>query len=75
MDEIDVFMDHKARKLTLDQLIEHAQRSGYFHRQVILITPQSLNGVNASEFVHITKLNDPKRALAAGLQQQTIDFE
>jgi len=74
MDEFDVFLDAKARRLVLQMLIELA-KTKMSHRQFIFITPQDLNGINQDEKLKIHSLKPPERrnGVVGGPTQQTLD--
>eukprot|EP00903_Cladosiphon_okamuranus_P016265 g15001.t1 len=59
MDEFDVFMDAISRNIAIKQIIEFARKDS--SRQFILITPQDLSSVTASEACKIIKMNPPRK--------------
>jgi chromosome segregation ATPase len=72
MDEFDVFLDVKARKLALTTMIALAKQMS--HRQFIFITPQDLSDIKTDDMLHIHRMDPPERShLVGGLQQQTLD--
>jgi structural maintenance of chromosomes protein 6 len=72
MDEFDVFLDVKARKLALTTMIALAKQMS--HRQFIFITPQDLSDIKTDETLFIHHMKPPDRSqLVGGLQQQTLD--
>lgn len=73
MDEYDVFMDEARRNDTLNSIQNHARDAGQRNRQIIVITPNTLASVKHSNFVRITRMNDPVKSSAHGQQQQTLD--
>jgi chromosome segregation ATPase len=58
MDEWDVFMDVPARKVSLMKMLEYAAENR--QRQFILLTPQDISSVHASEHVSIMKLQNAR---------------
>lgn len=72
MDEFDVFLDVKARKLALTTMIALAKQMS--HRQFIFITPQDLSDIKTDDTLMIHHMKPPDRSqLVGGLQQQTLD--
>lgn len=63
LDEFDVFMDQVNRDTTIKLMVAAARRA--VGRQFILITPQSMAVVKASDDVRIHKMNDPERGQTA----------
>ncbi|CBJ48925.1 smc-like protein [Ectocarpus siliculosus] len=59
MDEFDVFMDAMSRNIAIKQVIEFAKRDS--SRQFILITPQDLSSVTASDACKIIKMQPPRK--------------
>ncbi|CAM9332494.1 unnamed protein product [Ectocarpus fasciculatus] len=59
MDEFDVFMDAMSRNIAIKQVIEFAMRDS--SRQFILITPQDLSSVTASDTCKIIKMRPPRK--------------
>ena len=74
MDEYDVFLDEISRKITLNRLLTYAQETSQVARQLIIITPHTLDGIASSSNVRIKKLAPPVRNTSRGLQQQTLDM-
>ena len=74
MDEYDVFLDEISRKITLNRLLSYADEPAQKARQLIIITPHTLDGVQCTPKVRIKKLAPPVRAASRGLQQQTLDL-
>ena len=77
LDEYDVFMDENRRNATLHAIRAHCLRTDQSHRQMIVITPNSLDSVknaNVTNEVRIYKMPDVIRNHAHGLQQQVLDF-
>jgi len=66
MDEFDIFMDAMARKLAMQQVIEHGMADFMENRQMILITPQNLKDVEdhpkfREGLISIQRLLPPER--------------
>eukprot|EP00752_Nemacystus_decipiens_P012920 g11434.t1 len=59
MDEFDVFMDAMSRNIAIKQVIEFARKDS--SRQFILITPQDLSSVTASETCKIIRMKPPRK--------------
>lgn len=74
MDEYDVFLDEVSRKVTLDELQQYALDPRQRGRQLLIITPNSLNDVKTSNKVRIKRMAPPSRSSAHGMQQQVLDF-
>jgi chromosome segregation ATPase len=73
LDEYDVFMDEARRADTLLAIQQHALRPDQFGRQMIIITPNSLQSVKTTNHVRVFRMPDPNKVSAHGLQQQTLD--
>ena len=69
-----VFMDENVRKITLNQIKDHALDIGNIEKQFIIITPNNLSGIRTSDKVHIHRMRAPMRELATGPRQTTIEF-
>ncbi|CAM9671007.1 unnamed protein product [Ascophyllum nodosum] len=59
MDEFDVFMDAQSRNVAIKQVMTFAKQES--SRQFILITPQDLQSVTASDTVKIIKMTPPRK--------------
>lgn len=73
MDEYDVFMDEPTRKLTLELLKAYSCMPNQCQRQFIILTPHSLGNLSTGDRVHVSRMPEPVRLSAHGLQQQTLD--
>ena len=67
-------MDENVRKITLNQIKDHALDFGNIEKQFIIITPNNLNGIHTSKKVKIHRMKAPARELATGPRQTTIEF-
>lgn len=71
MDEFDVFLDHIARKIALNTMIEVAKT--FEHRQFIFITPQDITSIKTDSKLKILQMKPPERnVLVGGAVQQTL---
>ncbi|CAM9439775.1 unnamed protein product [Hapterophycus canaliculatus] len=59
MDEFDVFMDAMSRNIAIKQVVDFARKDS--SRQFILITPQDLSSVTASDTCKIIKMKPPRK--------------
>jgi chromosome segregation ATPase len=59
LDEFDIFMDANYRMISLTTIIKEAEKRG--NMQLILLTPHSVTGIQASENLKIVKLRPPER--------------
>ena len=73
MDEYDVFLDELSRRLTLNTLLEYSKEVSQARKQLVIITPHTLNGITTSSDVRIQKMRPPERSGSRGVQQTTID--
>ena len=60
IDEWDVFMDAVARKVSLDKMLRYADE--HKHKQFILLTPQDISTLKASEYLTIQRLKPARPA-------------
>ena len=67
-------MDENVRKITLNQIKDHALDIGNIEKQFIIITPNNLAGIKTNEKVKIHRMRAPTRELATGLRQTTLEY-
>ena len=74
LDEYDVFMDENVRRITLNQIKDHALRPEQYEKQFVIVTPNDLKGITTNNEVRIHRMKAPLRESAIGLHQATLEF-